>query len=271
MLWQAAPPPPEGNVSAAEPSSAPEEDPNRPSLRFVDDSTAVLRLPDFDLSYKPAIDSLIATNQAKLLATPYLVVDVRGNGGGCTCSFESLIPLLYTGPIFRYGVDVWTSEANVAYLRSWLTMDGMPEDMKAQVRAVLPQLEANPNQFVTFVEDGELRLDTVYPMPREVAVLVDEGCASSCENFVLDVLRSRKVTVLGHEDTKGVGDYGNVRSVWLPGWRRLRVPTTRSRRLLEKPPLDEVGIAPEVRIPEGEPDAVEFALRLLRSRDGTHP
>lgn len=271
MLWQAAAPSPEGS-NGADRSSAPDDDiEGRPSLRFVNDSTAVLRLPDFDLFRKPAIDSLVAANRAMLLATQYLVVDVRGNGGGCTCSFDSVIPLLYTGPIFRYGADVWASQANVEYVRSWLAMDEIPAETKARVRTVLPELVASPDQFVTFMEDGELRLDTVYSMPREVAVVVDKECASSCENFVLDALQSDKVTVLGSGNTRGTGDYGNIRSVWLPGWRRLRIPTTRSRRLLGNPPLDNVGIAPEVRIPEGESEVVNFAVRFLYSSDRTNP
>src|SRR5258705_2552939 len=98
-------------------------------------------------------------------------------------------------------------------------------------------------------------------MPRRVALLVDHHCASSCEELVFEARQSRKVTVLGSENTAGVDDYGNIRSLWLPGWRRMRVPTSRERRGER---IDRVGLAPAVRIPASAPDAVEFARRYLR-------
>jgi hypothetical protein len=246
----------------------PAKDPHRPSLQFPGESTAVLRLPDFGDRYKPAIDSLVDANRARLLATPYLIVDVRGNGGGWTGSYEeSILPLLYTDPILVHGMEAWASEGNIAYARELLASD-RAEGIKRAIRALLPRMEANRDEFVPITQDREIRLDTVYPMPQAVSLLVDRGCASTCEQFVLDARQSRKVTVIGTENTGGFLDYGNVRRVSLPSGRRVfQVPTARSRRLPETP-LDLVGIAPKVRIPEGEADAVEFARRYLRSAGG---
>lgn len=268
MVWQAGPPPPPGTTpsQAAAPGGIPPDDPDRPSLTFRDGGTAVFRLPSMHWSYKPAVDSLVAANRARLLATPYLVVDVRGNGGGATSTFGSLIPLLYTGPIHQYGADIWSSEGNRAMLREWIANPTFPEGDRVRARAALARMEASPNQFVSYAPDGHLRRDTVHPLPRRAAVMMDGKCASSCENFVQVALQSAKVTVFGPTNTRGVGDYGNVRAVKLPGWRELRVPTSRSRRLLAEGPLDGVGIAPQVRIPETETDAIAFALRHLRSR-----
>lgn len=252
--------------SGSDPSrDASSRDRRRPSLAFIGNGTALLRLGSFDQRYKPAVDSLIANHRARLLSTPYLVIDVRRNGGGWTGAYESVIPLLYTDPIFVHGMEAWASEGNIAYMRSLLEADGIAEAIKRQIRALLPRMEANPGEFVVISEDREIRLDTVYPMPRAVAVLIGRWCASSCEQFVLDARQSRKVTVIGADNTGGFLDYGNVRRVELPsGRRRLQVPTARSRRLPEMP-LDRIGIAPEVRLPDGETDPVAFARRFLRS------
>lgn len=268
MIWQAAPPalPGEGG-GAVEPQAPLPDDPLRPSLGYLDDSTAVLRLPSFDMAYKAALDSLIEEARGRLLATPILVVDVRQNGGGYTGSFDAVLPLLASGPIVRPGADVWTSAANVAFVRGWLTDDDAPEALRTQVRAVLPAMEARPHQFVPFAPDDVVSFGEPSEFPRAVGVLVDRGCASSCENFVLDARQSRKVTVFGAENTRGMGDYGNVRATWLPGWRRLRIPTSRSRRLPDEP-LDNVGVAPDVRLPAGLTDAVEVVrCHLLRRGD----
>ncbi len=271
MVWQAAPPPPAGTAAQTATAAVPADDPDRPSLTYPDDSTAVLRIADLDWSYKPAIDSLLAANHARLLATPYLVVDVRGNTGGATSSYAGLIPLLYTRPIRQYGADIWASEGNMAMIREWIADPTFPEGDREQARAVLSRMEASPNRFVPYAEGHVIRRDRVHAMPRRAAVLVDGGCKSSCEDLVMAALQSDKVTVLGTRSTGGVHDYGNVRSVWLPGWRRLRVPTSRSRRLLAEGPLDMVGIPPQVLIPEAETDAVGFARRYLRSASGANP
>src|SRR5258705_1608903 len=99
-------------------------------------------------------------------------------------------------------------------------------------------------------------------MPRRVALLVDHHCASSCEELVFEARQSRKVTVLGSENTAGVDDYGNVRSLWLPGWRRMRVPTSRERR--ER--VDPGGVAPARGGPPGRAPAPRVARTLFVGR-----
>lgn len=71
---------------------------------------------------------------------------------------------------------------------------------------------------------------------------------------------------MGLERTNGVCDYGNVRSVWLPGWRRLRIPISRSMRLLSEGPLDNIGMTPDVLISDDVSDLVEYANTYLSNR-----
>ncbi|HEV2669794.1 MAG TPA: S41 family peptidase [Gemmatimonadales bacterium] len=260
--WQAGPPapPPAPSASAAAPTGPPADDPARPSLRALDDSTVLVRLPTFEGEYKPAIDSFFGANSARLRTTPYLIVDVRGNGGGYTGSYDSLTPLLYTNPVHSEGADVWASARNIAYYRSLADTNFLSPKDQEQMRVVLARMESHVDQFVEKASDSVMRRDTVYPLPRAVAVLVDSVCASSCEDFLLEARQSAKVTVLGVTNTAGVHDYGEIHGVWLPGWRRVSLPTTRTRG----PRIDNVGLAPGVRIPRTEPDAVEFARRYLR-------
>ncbi len=250
---------------AKKPDAAPGVDEGLPTLRFYEDGTAVLRLPDFGDSYKEPIDKLIAVNRERLFAAPYLVIDVRGNGGGWTDAYNAVLPLLYTDPIFRDGMDVWASPGNIASAREIASSEKVPAAIRNQARELLARMEKSPGQFVTMVEDGELKFDSVLPMPRAIAVLVDRRCASTCEQFVLDARQSRKVKVLGDRSTGGLLDYGNALTTPLPsGERRMHVPTTRSRRL-PAIALDLAGIMPDIRLPRNEPDAVEFARRYLKS------
>src|SRR6266511_2239269 len=218
--WQSSPPPARRNASPPPPPldlGAP--DPNRPSWRFLDDSTALLRIPTFSEEYGPVIDSLV-------------------------------------------GADVWASPANIAHYRGMLSDTLISTGVRHSIQEAVWRMEARVNQWVELRRDTIVGLDTVLPMPRTVAVVMDSVCASTCEDFLLEVRQSAKVTVMGVGHTAGVHDYGEVRGVWLPGWRRVALPTNRARG----PRIDHVGIAPTVWIPRNEQDPVEFARRHIYTR-----
>lgn len=260
QLWQPRRARPESQRSGAE---APRL---LPSLVFPDDSSAVLTLPSFDERYKPMIDSVVRAHWLRLVATPYLVVDVRENGGGATRSYASLLPLLYTDVIPRDGMDFWVSDDNLAMVRALAVDSTAPPGLRAEAARLLPGIERNPGRFYP-IEDGDsLRFDSVYPLPRAIAILTGGGCASSCEQFVLDAMHSRKVIVMGVQPTAGFLDYGNVLTITLPdGIRRLAYATSRSRRLPARP-MDHTGIVPQVVIPLNASDRVAYALRHLKER-----
>lgn len=265
QLWQPRPRPTQVVATPPDTAGKPTEDPRRPTMRFLDDSTTVLTFPDFNQRYKRAIDSLVDANLPQLLARPFLVVDVRRNGGGWTGSYARVTPLLYTDPIRRDGMDAWVSEGNIAAVRAMLDDPNVVTEVKAQIREILPRMEANRGTFLRIGAEGDTRFDSVHALPRAVAVLTGRGCVSSCEQFVLDAMQSRKVTVFGTENTAGFLDYGNIRMVNLPsGVRRLALPTARSRRLPARP-LDRTGITPNILIPKDESDPIAFAVRYIKS------
>lgn len=245
--------------------------PDRPTLRRYGERALVVRLPDLDMRYKSAVDSLVAKHYAELTDTPTLVIDLRGDAGGCTCTFDALLPLIATGPIRGDGLEVWTSPANIAYFRAVASAPDTPDTLKAEIWRLLPRLEVAPNTFVPI--DSATYAYTpprVLPQPSAVAMLVDSVCASSCEGFISAAHQSRKVTVFSATNTAGAGDYGNIRPVMLPGWRHLRVATSRSPRLRAgiQAATDFVGLAPDVRLPRDSAigdAAVAFALHHLRA------
>jgi len=259
--WQSGPPTPQAvNSGEVQTTGEHSADPDRPSIHPLDDSSAVLRLPSFDSTYTAVIDSLIHANGSRLRSIPYLIIDVRGNRGGYTGSYASISPLLYTGPIHFYGADVWASPANIAHYRTMTRSAYLSVADRRLIESFLSRATGHTNEFVELGPDTTIRMDTVLPMPRRVAVLVDSACASSCEDFLLEARQSTKVTTMGTHSA-GVGDYGEVRFVWLPGWRRVGLPTNRSRG----PRIDNVGIAPAIIIPGSESDPVAFARRYLAS------
>ncbi|HET6702497.1 MAG TPA: S41 family peptidase [Gemmatimonadaceae bacterium] len=251
------------STPAAASASGPAVDPRRPTIQFIDDSTAVITVRDLNRRYKPAIDSLIDTNRTRLLATPYLVVDFRRNGGGATAAYRSIMELIYTDPIAREGFDVWISPRTIAAARPYLDAPDVDSAMKAEMWSAIRRYETTGKPFFHEGKGGDLRYDSVYSMPRAVAVLTGRGCASSCEQFVIDAMYSTKVTVFGTEHTAGMLDYGNIAYTTLPsGLRRLGTATTRSRRLPGRP-MDKTGVVPQVLIPKDEQDPIRFAIDYI--------
>ena len=260
QFWQ----PRQEPTPSSTPTGGAAADSRRPTLQFIDDSTAVITVRDLNRRYKPAIDSLIDTNRARLLATPYLVVDFRRNPGGATAAYRSIMDLIYTDPIPRDGFDAWISPRTIAAMRPYLDAADIDSTMRAEMRAAIQRYETTGKPFFHEGEARDVRYDTVYAMPRAVAVLTGRGCASSCEQFVIDAMYSKKVTVFGTEHTAGMLDYGNIAYTTLPsGLRRLGSATTRSRRLPARP-LDKTGVVPQVLIPKDEQDPIRFALEHIK-------
>lgn len=213
------------------------------------------------MAVKPWIDSAFGQNRGALLARPYMIVDMRGDGGGCTCSYDSLTPLLYSKPVHNSGMDVWSSPDNIAYWQTVADRKVFSHSQDAEIRRAITAMKSHPNQLVILSPPSIDQRDTIYPLPHRVAILIDRGCASSCESLVIEARQSDKVVILGKENTGGAYDYGNIRKVRLPGWREMMIPTTHERNSH----IDLVGLAPDVQIPEDVRDEVAFAKRYLLS------
>jgi S-formylglutathione hydrolase len=235
----------------------------RPSLAFLNDSTAFLRVPTFELGYKPLIDSVIASARTQLAATPKLLIDIRGNGGGGDASYDEILPLLATGPIHVVGADVLATPDNIAYYRAALDISALPAATWALVRAAVARMTQHPGRFVALDDDTTITFARIYPGIRRVGILIDDQVGSSAEQFLLAARQSRKVLLFGRTRSAGADDYANVRPVTLPsGTRVVRIPTSRTRRT-GAARVDPNGIAPDVLIPRDASDAVAYVRGLL--------
>jgi C-terminal processing protease CtpA/Prc len=118
------------------------------------------------------------------------------------------------------------------------------------VAALVKQMRVVPEgTFFSSCPDGTETLPEVFPLPARVAILIDGRCASTTEQFLLEARQSKKVILFG-QPSDGCLDYANVCFLMLPSGKFfLTMPTSRSRRL-PKNPVDNIGIAPDVLIPD---------------------
>lgn len=217
------------------------------TFKKIDSTTLLLRIPSFSWESKRIIDSLVNTNLKLITSTPILIIDLRGNGGGIDYSFQSLLPLIFTNPYESKGVAWRSSEGNIRFFEDAVKKGEIRKGAEEETKILIEELKKHPDSFVTVDKSGTVSEDTTYKMPIKVGVIVNDYCASSCEQFILSAKNSSKTIVFG-TNTMGVLDYSNSISVPMPTKNvQLRYPMTRSNRLPEFP-IDNIGITPDVRI-----------------------
>jgi hypothetical protein len=155
-------------------------------------------------------------------------------------------------------------------LRAMIWIPKEEKEMRAWVAEKVKKMRVAPEgTFICSEVDSCDTLLEVFPLPSRVAILMDGQCGSTTELFLLLARQSKKVTLFG-QPSAGVLDYANVRLFTLPsGNCFMAIPTTRSRRL-PKNPIDNIGIAPDVRLrnlatPQTSSDsAVDFVQNFLK-------
>ena len=234
----------------------------------LDSNSVLLRLPSFDLKFKPLIDSLINTNFNIITHSPNLIVDLRGNLGGFNICFEKLLPLIQTSDsIITPGPIVKATDENIQLYEQLLNNKEFPEKNKLLVIKLINELKKHRNEY--YQEPDEIRIYSIkYPQPEKVALLIDEGCASATEFLILDAKQSKKVTLFGKRSA-GIVDYSNLVSSRAMSCSRflLWCPTARSARLPQYP-IDNIGITPDVEISD-QVNWINFVQQYLTKQDHT--
>lgn len=174
-------------------------------LKNLDDSTLLFTFPNCNLKNKPLVDNLIKTNKKELLNTPYLIIDMRGNGGGGDEIWNNLLPILYTNPYKTIGNDFLSSKGNIDAYELLVKTYGKADFLMSRIK----RMKENPGKFLESFPDGIVKFDSVLPNPRRIAILINKDCASSAEEFLLRAKESKKVVLLG-QPTSGTLDYSNL-------------------------------------------------------------
>jgi hypothetical protein len=214
----------------------------------LNDSTGYIRIKSFDLSFAKGIDSVIRANLTNIQAMPRLVIDLRGNGGGGDHAMSFLQPIIYTNPVKNIGVDLLTTPDNIAAWDDAINRyrDEIPKKELDHLMQILAQGRGKERAMVNFASDYTGTLPEVWPLPVKVAIVIDHGCGSTTEEFLLLAKQSKKVVMAG-EHSKGVLDYSNVvqHKFFHPAFE-LHYPTTRSRRIDVGLGIDNTGIQPDI-------------------------
>ena len=235
---------------------------SKPLFFNLSDETTLLRVPSFNLEHKESINTLIEDNKKTILSHKNFIIDLRDNGGGADNSWQNIIPFIYTNPIKTIGVEFYSTPLNRELYFSQYSFIQRLIDHKFILKS-----KRNNGKFVARDSIIVTKLETVYPNPQQVIVLVDEACGSSTEQFILAVQESSKTIIYG-ERTYGALDASNVVTVSTPdNCFSLGYCVTRTLRPIENR-IDDVGITPDVIISDSIPKYkwIDFVLEELNKK-----
>lgn len=226
------------------------------------------KLAAFDQREVGKLDSMLIANKDLLAQTPYMIIDLRGNGGGNTATSDEMARLIYTNPMVYPAWDYRSSEEHILQKERELKSAKDKSD-PYYLRSVklLNALKANPGKMVKDSGDLVREID-VDPAsyPRHIAFLIDKGCGSATEFYIFEGKQSTKVTVFG-ENSHGVMDYGNDQDFRIcDGMYSLATPWGRNGWVKDFR-IDNVGFKPDVSIPAKEKDWITFVQHYYQKRD----
>ncbi len=237
-----------------------------PLFEKLSNNTVVLRIPSFAHSEKKLIDSIIEVNWNTITSTENLIIDLRYNGGGSDGSFEKILPIIYTNPIRTVGVEFLSTPLNNQRMIDFINDPDWPEEDKRWAKDALKKLNLHIGEFVNLDSTTVTikTFDTIYPYPKNVGIIINEGCGSTTEQFLLAAKQSKKVKLFG-TTTAGVLDISNMYFIDSPCKDlKLGYSLSRSMRIPDMT-IDNKGIQPDYYIDKtiSKYDWIDFVNKTL--------
>lgn len=218
----------------------------KPVFEKLNDNTAYLRIPDFEISEKKHIDSIIAKNRDIILATKNLIIDVRNNPGGSDASYSALIPFLYTNPIRTVGTLFYSTPLNNQRMLELSQNPDFDKESQESFKKYYETLNASLRKFVN-IFDKDVFIQTqkeITRYPENIGIIINEKNGSTTEQFLLTAKQSKKVKLYG-KTTHGMLDISNVNIIESPCKDfELYYGLSRSYRIPDFA-IDDIGLQPD--------------------------
>jgi hypothetical protein len=172
-------------------------------LVFAEDGSAWISVPSFaDSAGNAALREEIARQLERVRSAPYLVFDVRGNGGGSSQIASALSETLYgegslrPAPAFDRMKRWRASPRLLAALRQYRGAEPANPERDRFIDAVEPAIRSAVERGEALVDDPQSSSTDAPPAARRAAartgpvfVLTDGGCSSACIMFVSEQRR----------------------------------------------------------------------------------
>ncbi len=236
-------------------------------FQILEEDIGYLTIPTFSGGYSAMIDSLYKVADPEIKRLPYLIIDVRNNGGGSDKNAMPLLDYIYTKPITRDVVGVYATEDNAKMWEKWYEEVKEDKENYSRLEALWFKREAKklrkakPGTYIPRSKGGQIKRRVAKVKPQKVIVLYNRNCASSCETLIFWAKESGN-TVLAGESSGGYVGYGEVGTIETPCYGYFLRCTMTRYETQRKYEVD--GIAPEVEFSYTE-SWIKQAIELLRS------
>ncbi|WP_277016225.1 S41 family peptidase [Flavobacterium lindanitolerans] len=241
----------------------------KPLFEKLNENTAYLRIPDFEISEKKHIDSIIEKNKDIILATKNLIIDVRNNPGGSDASYSSLIPFLYTNPIRTVGTLFYSTPLNNQRMQELSQNPDFDKESQEGFKKYYETLNASLGKFVD-IFNKDVFIQTrkeITRYPENIGIVINEKNGSTTEQFLLTAKQSKKVKLYG-KTTRGMLDISNVNIIESPCKDfELYYGLSRSYRIPDFA-IDDIGLQPDYFIDGSvsEYNWIKFVDETLNSK-----
>lgn len=242
------------------------------SFSKLNKETSYLKIPTF-FNNDSKIEKLVAANDSAIKNSKFLIIDLRGNGGG-NSGWSFLLPYVMTGPIKQDSPLLRISKRNVQLKRSELeplVKNPVSEEMKkyfpdeymSRLKKAYEELPAVKNDFYQ-IPALTIPADAVLSSPSKVALITDELCGSSAEYFFQLMAQSKKTTRYG-TNSVGMMDYeGPTATSPLPCKEFiLMIPVSKSS-WTDQHPIDETGFRPDVKLSIPPKQWIDYIMTDLK-------
>lgn len=228
----------------------------------ITDRTSLLCMSSFDDMYVEKIEKIVSDNKQAIENCENLIIDIRNNGGGTYDAYDEILPYIITNNIRGVGSEFLVTQTLIDGVESWFD----DEVGKEMGRRWISMFEGNIGKFINVdtVDVSISNIKIAEHSPKQIAVLVNKGTASSGEAFTLEAKQSKKVKILG-VPTYGAIDYGSASPfdfgsenyiLVMPTWRAMRLPDY---------PIDNIGVQPDIYMDKSIKDWVQFAVDYLEN------
>jgi len=241
-------------------------------FKQLDKETSYIKIPTF-FNNDNKIEKLVATNDKAIRNSKYLIIDLRGNGGG-NSGWSFLLPYVITNPIKQDNPLLRISKDNVQLKRSELesfVKNPMPEEAKkyfpdeyvARLKKIYDELPTTKDTFYE-IPGLTIPVDSVLSSPAKVALITDDLCGSSTEYFFQLMKQSKKTTRYG-TNSVGMMDYeGPSSTTPLPCKSLILMMPVSKSSWTDKDPIDENGFTPDVKLNMRGNQWVEYITKDLK-------
>lgn len=248
-------------------------------LKKKSNKTALLiSITSFYKRTSPVWDSFLDKVKQNLPKAELVIIDMRGNGGGDDSIGYELSTLLAGKELKTPYTDQWTSH-NPASFQLWVNTfeswgryhkkksNKIPEyikDLKAEFVTKLNR-SLNGENFPFWGKESskketkpiDMNFEYAKSIKKPIYILIDAGCASSCESTTDFFEFNTLVKTIG-ERTAGYIHFGNNGEVFLKNSGIILQMAVSYNQYYDGRFIEKVGITPKIQVPPGK-DAMSYA------------